>query len=113
MFFEKSCKEDGSLELKYSKWKFLYLCRENLHQNTIDICNSIILKIFRKAAKVLGAAIGSSSVDVVTLTAKIIRKYDILFTRLQHKGLSNVAADHILRKCGIPSLNYLSRVIPQ
>ena len=70
------------------------------------------LKIFRNAVSVLGAPIGSSAPHVISLATEILKKYNILFELLLHEGLSNIGADHILRKCGVPSMNYLTRVVP-
>ena len=75
-------------------------------------CIDLELKVCLKVAKILGAPIWSSERDIVVLAAKIIKKYDILFERLQNKGLSNIAVYYILRKCGIPYINYLSIVVP-
>ena len=76
--------EDGSLELKRSKWKFLSFNNTKLPEKVIDECSNLELKVCLKVAKVLGAPIGSSGKDVIKLASKIIKKYDILFTRLQN-----------------------------
>ena len=43
---------------------------------------------------------------------EIVGRYNALFRRLQHDNLPGFVADQILRMCGVPSLNYLSRVVP-
>ena len=59
----------------------------------------------------LGEPVGSSNTVVEEMAVEIVGKYLNLFQRIQHVDMPEVTADQILRQCGVPSINYLTRVV--
>jgi len=110
--FEKLCIADGSLDLNRTKGKFLYFHPKELPAPVSKKIIDLGLTLKNKAAKVLGAPLGVDPFHMLKLTGEIVDKYQILFQRITDIRLPVFAADQILRLCGVPSLNYLTRVVP-
>lgn len=69
------------------------------------------LKWENEAAIILGAPVGLDDQAVEDLATDTIQKYTTFFDRLLHDGMPEVVADQLLRRCGVPCTNYLTRVV--
>lgn len=78
----------------------------------ISEAEDLQLKLQTKVAKILGAPIGLGQNNVSNLAISITQIYKTMFVHLKDKRLPYYVTDQILRMCGSPSLNYLSRVVP-
>ena len=109
--FDRLCKLDGSLFLNRSKGKYISFQKEQMEPKLSSKVEALELKVYNKAVKVLGAPIGIDDAEVDRLLTEKVNEYFALFERIQHKKMTEVTADQILRTCGVPSISYLLRCV--
>ena len=109
--FVDECKLDGSIKLNPDKNCYYFFHDEPISKCILSSLNSFNFKIKRKAATILGTPIGIDKSAVETLACDKVTDYLTLFDRLQHEAMPDVSADQILRRCGVPSMTYLTRTV--
>ncbi|MGH2639066.1 MAG: hypothetical protein ACRDF4_07280, partial [Rhabdochlamydiaceae bacterium] len=114
----KEVANEGGLEMNMSKTKFLWLhCDENRTNIPPPISSEVQARLHELgmaeieigATWILGAPIGTDVEKMKALTESAIKEQKQFFELIQDKHMPLQEALTLLRVCGIPRFNYLSR----
>lgn len=111
--------EEGGLEINMSKTKLLWLhtdvkAEEGLSESVKEELTSLDIEIVEGAVKLLGACIGTDVSKLQLLATTIIQEHKTFFERLNSSLMPLQDGMLLLRLCGLPRFNYLSRTtLPQ
>ena len=109
--FLRLCNADGSIELNNKKKFMYYFHKKTLPVGFVQKTEALGFEWVKSKAIILGAPVGIDDQDVEEVTVETIQKYTPFFDRLQHHEMSEVIADQLLRKCGVPCPGYIARTV--
>ena len=102
----------GGLEINTSKTKFLWLHDQNPLSIPIEVSNALKelkIEIEYGATMILGAPIGTDKEKMKQLAIKSVKDQERFFELIRSNKMPDQEALLLIRMCGVPRFNYLSR----
>src|SRR3984957_10597861 len=101
------------LECNMNKTKFIFFHDQcKLNSSVIEYLNNHHIEVKEDTAVVLGAVIGKNGEHIKEGLRRHMKDMKLFLQRLTNPHMSVQAGMMMLRKCGIPKLNYLLRCTP-
>ena len=98
------------LQFQGQKSFFINFHGEPLSEDTLSFAREKGMEVNSNFCTLGGAPMGPDRPSVEASAIDIVSKSDTFFSALEHSEMTAPAADRLLRFCGIPRLNFLSRV---